>query len=96
VLSLLIALLSVLSTGGPTIVSLLTPDRSRIEIKAAYLSKAGLNVVVSNTGNRPGFLVAGDLVIYDIALHYPSKTDPSGWGFRLPLGMSGEMRQTEL
>ena len=90
VLSLLIALLSVLSTGGPTIVRVLTPNRSRIEIKAAYLSNTGLNVVVSNTGNRPGFIVAAKFVIYDTNIHYPSVKEPWGWGFILPLGTTGE------
>jgi hypothetical protein len=56
VLSLLVALISVISAVGPRIISWLPPFGSRLEVKSFYYSTDAIVLIVENEGNQAGHI----------------------------------------
>lgn len=56
ILSLLVALFSVLSTAVPAVRNALRPDRSDLRLKRFYYTESGVSLIVNNTGRMPGFV----------------------------------------
>jgi len=56
ILSLLVALIAVLTAAVPVLTKALTPDKSDVRVSIQVLSDQNLSIFVSNTGNRPASL----------------------------------------
>jgi hypothetical protein len=106
VLSLLVALVSVVSAVGPQIFALLPPWGSHLEIKSYYFSTNTVSLIVENSGNKPGYIGKVTVVVYCKGAFFPSdplaadmlnvdaEHTPSKWGFMLDLGTSKETSRT--
>jgi hypothetical protein len=104
VLSLLVALVSVVSAVGPQIVALLPPCGSDLRIRSYYFSEDTVSLIVENRGNKPGYMGKITAVVYCKGAFFPS--DPLAdmpvdaehkapkWGFMLDLGTSKETSRT--
>ncbi len=104
VLSLLVALVSVVSAVGPQIVALLPPWGSNLQIRSYYFNEDTVSLIVENSGNRPGYIGKVTAVVYCTVkgVFYPSdpflasmvnvdaEHKPPKWGFMLDLGTSKE------
>ena len=104
VLSLLVALVSVVSAVGPQIVALLPPWGSNLQIRSYYFNEDTVSLIVENSGNRPGYIGKVTAVVYCTVkgVFYPSdpflasmvnvdaEHKPPSWGFMLDLGTSKE------
>lgn len=64
VLSLLVALISVISAVGPRMISWLPPLGSRLEVKSYYYSPDAITLIVENKGNRAGYIGRVNVVLY--------------------------------
>lgn len=56
VLSLLVALVSVLSIAIPAVKSTLRPSRSDLQMVRYYFTETGVSIVLNNQGAMPGFI----------------------------------------
>lgn len=72
ILSLLVALVSVLSVAVPVLKTAIRPSRSEVHLLRYYFTDTGVSLVVHNTGRMPGFVssckmqvLAGDHAIWD-------------------------------
>ena len=64
ILSLLVALISVVSALGPQILTLFSVHGSRMQVQSAYFTSDGLILVVENHGTKPGRVGIVNVVIY--------------------------------
>jgi hypothetical protein len=106
VLSLLVALISVISAVGPRIISFLPPLGSRLEIKSYYYSTDGISLIAENKGNQPGHIGRVNLVLYCTGAYFhQSQLDidqrnaepanrPPVWGVDIDLGTSPRTSRT--
>src|SRR6266566_8183640 len=106
VLSLLVALISVISAVGPRMISWLTPLGSILEIKEYNYSTNAITLFVENKGNRPGLIGRVNVLIYcfgadfnqnDRVKYGPNadrSTLPPVWGVNIDLGTSPNMNRT--
>jgi hypothetical protein len=83
ILSLLVALISVVAAVGPQIAALLPPWGSDLNIRSYYFSADTVSFIVENNGNKPGYMGKVTAVVYCKGLSYPSP-----WGFMEDLGTS--------
>jgi hypothetical protein len=91
VLSLLVALVSVVSAVGPQIIALLPPWGSKLEIRSYYFSADAISIIVENRGNRPGHIGRVNFVTYCFGAYFNSDQGFTGvpsWGFEEELGTS--------
>ncbi len=89
VLSLLVALISVISAVGPQIISWLPPLGSQLEVKQFYYSTDAIVLIVENKGNQAGLIGRVNVTLYcpgvyfhqseldDYVHKYQPKSDPS-------------------
>jgi hypothetical protein len=63
VLSLLVALVSVLTVAVPVLVESITPENAKIEFTVQGSTSETIFVLVSNRGNRPGSVAHGALTL---------------------------------
>ena len=70
VLSLLVALISVISAVGPRIISWLPPFGSRLEVKRFYDSKDAIVLLVENQGNQAGYIGRVNVALYCIGAYF--------------------------
>jgi hypothetical protein len=110
VLSLLVALISVISAVGPRIISWLPPSGSRLEIKSFYYSTDAIVLIVENEGNQAGHIGRVNVVLYCTGAYfhqyqlarflaqYQSNSNPSTqppvWGVDIDLGTSANTSRT--
>ncbi len=110
VLSLLVALISVISAVGPRIISWLPPFGSRLDVKSFYYSTDAIVLIVENEGNRAGHIGRVNVVLYCtgayfhqyqlaqfLAQYHPnnnSSTQPPVWGVDIDLGTSANTSRT--
>ena len=110
VLSLLVALVSVISAVGPRIISWLPPSGSRLEIKSFYYSTDAIVLIVENEGNQAGHIGRVNVVLYCTGAYfhqyqlarflaqYQSNSNPSTqppvWGVDIDLGTSANTSRT--
>src|SRR5215831_17577779 len=64
VLSLLVALISVISAVGPQIISWLPPLGSQLEVKQFYYSTDAIVLIVENKGNQAGLVGRVNVTLY--------------------------------
>ena len=100
VLSLLVALISVISAVGPQIITFLQPWGSKLEVKSHYFSTDAISLIVENNGNKPGHIGRVNVVLYCIGAYFNrsslSKEDLrfvadhriQVWGVNIDLGTS--------
>jgi hypothetical protein len=105
ILSLLVALVSVVSAVGPQIVALLPPWGSDLEIRSYYFSADTVSLIVENSGNKPGFVGKVSAVVYCKGAFFNSNLSsevqnvdaehkPPTWGFMIDMGTSNETSRT--
>jgi hypothetical protein len=110
VLSLLVALISVISAVGPQIISWLPPLGSQLEVKQFYYSTDAIVLIVENKGNQAGLIGRVNVTLYcpgvyfhqseldDYVHKYQPKSDPStlpaAWGVDIDLGTSPTTSRT--
>ena len=70
ILSLLIALISVVSAVGPGIVGMLFPPRSHLVFVRCNYTKDGIAVFVENEGSRPGGIGGVTMLVYCKGLYF--------------------------
>jgi len=110
VLSLLVALISVISAVGPRIISWLPPFGSRLEVKRFYYSTDALVLLVENQGNQAGYIGRVNVALYCIGAYFHQwqraqyldkyqpnsnpSTQPPVWGRGIDLGTSENTSRT--
>ena len=76
ILSLLIALISVVSAVGPGIVGMLFPPRSHLVVASCDYTKDGIAVLVQNDGSRLGEIGRVKMVVYCKGLYFKRSDRP--------------------
>jgi hypothetical protein len=106
VLSLLVALISVISAVGPRIISFLPPFGSRLEVKSYYYSTDAISLIVENKGNRSGHIGRVNVVLYCRGAYFNrdqlikdnpgtiTHSPPAVWGVDIDLGTTPETSRT--
>ncbi len=106
VLSLLVALISVISAVGPQIIGLLSPWGSRLEVKSYYFSTDAISLIVENNGNKPGHIGRVNVVLYCTGAYFNHNQLPKNqlavdpvnrppvWGVDIDLGTSPQTSRT--
>jgi hypothetical protein len=106
ILSLLVALVSVVSAVGPQIVALLPPWGSDLESRSYYFSADTVSLIVENSGNKPGYVGKISAVVYCKGAFFNSNLFSAGvqgvdsehkppiWGFMMDLGTSNQTSRT--
>ncbi len=80
VLSLLVALVSVVALSVPVIKDAIQPKNSQVTLKFQYYNRDAINLIVSNPGNRPGGI--GE-AYFDVS--GPIDPESTQSGFTVPL-----------
>lgn len=102
VLSLLVALISVLSAAGPKLVALLPPWGSALAVKSNYFSPDRISLIIQNTGNQPGLVGKVTVLVWCWGIYYNGnaftpeqwKANTPRWGFDVDLGTSPGISRT--
>lgn len=106
ILSLLVALISVVAAVGPQIAALLPPWGSDLKIRSYYFSADTVSFIVENNGNKPGYMGKVTAVVYckgaffnsnGISAYGPNldlEHRPPIWGFMIDLGTSKGTNRT--
>ncbi len=94
ILSLLIALISVITTGGPIIKSLFVQDRSAVHFSILNCENDKIQIVSSNLGNRAGILKGVTLNI--LSNDTEKKSVVLTWGNENPVVKPGYLKVFEL
>jgi hypothetical protein len=96
ILSLLVALVSVLSAIVPQIANLLPPWGSKLKVSSYYFSTDAVSLLVENRGNKPGHIGRVKAVVYCKGLYFTEygmtkeqlATHIPPWGVEIDLGTS--------
>ena len=87
ILSLLVALISVFTTAYPTIVSLLTPDKTKIKYALLECEADFINMVVVNEGENIGYLNAAKYESIEKKKVTPGHPVTISWPTQTPPGL---------